>query len=95
MKIIIGKNGIKTSELIKLVGVGYVFGAGILFIIPILLGLLVALVSGNTSEMLEIGVALLLIPIILAMQAVMFSLIIALGHKIFKKFKPLEIEQEK
>jgi len=93
MKIVIHKEGMKFTQLIKFIGVGYFCGFGVIFFIPILLILFEAPSSSFTGNLSPIG-AVLMIPVILALQAIMLSIAIAFGHWVFKRFTKLEIEYQ-
>ena len=92
MKIQLQKNGIQPKQLIKLVGTGYFLGAGLLFGTLFLIGGIGTVLFGNSAEINALVPFIILVPVILVLQSIIFSLFIALGLWLFKKFKPLEIE---
>jgi len=92
MKIKIKKNGMKLGQLIKFIGSGYLCGLGVIYAIAAILMLITAPFSSMSENE---GFSLLLvvmIPVILAIQAVIFSVVVAFGHWVFRKFSSIEIE---
>ncbi len=92
MKIQINENGMSTGQIVKFVGTGYFFGGLLLFGIPAIFIFPLSFLSENPEEKFEALVFFFAVPIILAMQGLMFSLLVAAGHWLFKKFKPIEFE---
>ncbi len=92
MKIQITKNGFTFNNLLKMVGIGYFIGAGLLFAIPLGLAVLTVPFFGEPDEKQALILSLFMVPIILFLQAIVFSLIIGLGLWLYKKFKKIEIE---
>lgn len=85
MNLIIGASGITFKSLMKVVFVGYSIGACILFI-PFVALDLIAL----DQSVSKVGI-LILIPVIIMLQALVFGLLINLGIYVYKLLKPITV----
>ncbi|WP_373034143.1 hypothetical protein [Sulfurovum sp.] len=86
MKITVTNSKLPFTSIMKITFFGYFIGMG-LVIIPFVL-LDVGGMSENTNRI----TAIIIIPIILAIQAVLLGLVLNLGLFIYSKVKPIEVE---
>lgn len=96
---------LKLASVFKLVATGYGIGAGVIFIPLFGLVILTGLASGApmkvNGEVVEGGarlafalIPLVMVPFIVAMQAVMFGGLIFLGLWLYQKRRPLHVVAE-
>jgi hypothetical protein len=83
MKIKLTKSGISFGSLVKLVSVGYFIGMVILFFV------FVPFLYSDWGETMPIYLWLMF-PILIAVQSLIFALIVAAGLKIYGKFSKFE-----
>jgi hypothetical protein len=83
MKIKLTKSGISFGSLVKLVSVGYFIGMGILFV------LCVPFFYSAWGETMPVFVWLMF-PILIAVQSLIFAVIVAAGVKLYGKFSKFE-----
>jgi len=92
MNIEVEENGMRLGQLIKFIGSGYLCGFGVLFLIPFIAMLVASPFMPANEEGPSPFVIVFMIPVILALQAVMLSLVVAFGHWVFRKFSTISIE---
>lgn len=85
MNLIINESGLTFKSLMKVIFVGYTIGASILFIPFVALDLI-----ASEQSVSKLGI-LILIPVIIMFQAVIFGLLINLGIYIYKRLRPIAI----
>lgn len=95
---------LKLDGAFKLVATGYLIGAGVIFVPAFALVTLLSLASGApmmvNGQTVESGgfllalLPLVLVPLILAMQSVMFGGLVVLGLWLYQKRRPLSVVAE-
>jgi hypothetical protein len=88
MKLKVSKEGLELSSLVKMVVVGYVISASILFTVAMLL---LSFSAPTMYPIYKLWAAPLIVPIVFTMQGLLFAGAIALGLFIYKKWRPIEV----
>ncbi len=92
MRITINKDASSFSGLIKLIGIGWFFGFGALFLVPMIIGLIIFMLAGNWQQVGSLLIGILLAPLILVFHAFFVGTLIWLGLFLFRRVRPIEIQ---
>lgn len=85
MRLEISGDGLRFKSLLKMIFVGHLIG-GLIVVVPF-----VALDLFNAEDPLKTSLYLLLIPPLIALQAIMIGLVVSLGLFVYQRMRKIEV----
>ena len=92
MRITLNKDASNIGGIIKLFGIGWGFGFGALFLVPMLIALPIFMLAGNWEQVGSLLIGMVMVPLILVGHAFLFGTLVWFGLFLFRRVRSIEID---